>query len=174
MTQLLDIIDSVEFLKTIDTQVHFAYLADKYGAVNSISICPSMACTSWIPDCWHRRKMSKNVDVCPTFEFPYFDIKRIVRKRWVPYWYIHTSSICSILSLSDFFSSKVQSALARSLHLPVLLRLHPREGKDCGLNSSSRSKPQVRRHREAQWLDSFLCSCLDSINRQVQLFTKTF
>ena len=129
MTQLLDIMDSVELLKTIDTQVHFAYLADKYGAVNLLAICPSMTCTSWIPDCRHRSKMSKTVYVCPTLEFPCCDIKRRGRKRWGPYWFVLTSSICSILSLSTFFSSKVQSALARSLRLPVLLRLHPREGK---------------------------------------------
>ena len=73
MTQLLDIMDSVELLKTIDTQVHFAYLADKYGAVNSLAICPSMTCTSWILDCRHRRKTSKTVDVRPTLEFPYCD-----------------------------------------------------------------------------------------------------
>ena len=66
MMQLLDIMDSVELLKKIDTQVHFAYLADKYGAVNSLAICPSMTCTSWIPDCRHRRKMSKTVDIRPT------------------------------------------------------------------------------------------------------------
>ena len=73
MTQLLDIMDSVELLKTIDTQVHFAYLADKYGAVNLLTICPSMTCTSWILDSWHRRKMSKTMDVRPTLEFPYCD-----------------------------------------------------------------------------------------------------
>ena len=66
MTQLLDIMDSGELLKTIDTQVHFAYLAEKYGAVNSLAICPSMTCTSWITDCRHRRKMSKTMDVRPT------------------------------------------------------------------------------------------------------------
>ena len=66
MTQLLDIMDSVELLKTIDTQVHFAYLADKYGAVNSLAICSSITCTSWILDCRHCRKMSKTVDVRPT------------------------------------------------------------------------------------------------------------
>ena len=38
MTQLLNIMDSVELLKTIDTKVQFAYLADKYGAVNSLAI----------------------------------------------------------------------------------------------------------------------------------------
>ena len=38
MTQLLDIMDSVKLLKTIDTQVYFAYLADKYGAVNFLAI----------------------------------------------------------------------------------------------------------------------------------------
>ena len=31
--------------------------------------------------------------------------------------------------LDSFFSRKVQSALARSLRLPVHFRLHPREGK---------------------------------------------
>ena len=129
MTQLLDIMDSVELLKTIDTQVHFAYLADKYGAVNLLAICPSMTCTSWIPDCRHRRKMSKTVDVCPTLEFLSCDINRRGRKRWSLYWFLHTSSICLILSLSNFFSIKVQSALARSLCLQVLLRLHPSEGK---------------------------------------------
>ena len=129
MTELLNIMDSVELLKTIDTQVHFVYLADKYGAVNPHAIFPSMTCTSWIPDCQHCRKMSKTVDVRPTLEFTCCDIKRRGRKRWGTYWFIHTSSIFSILSISTFFSSKVQSALARSLRLPVLLRLHPCEGK---------------------------------------------
>ena len=81
MTQLLNIMDSVELLKTIDTQVHFAYLADKYGAVNSLAIFPSMTITSWIPDFRNRRKMRKTVDVSPTLEFPYYDIKRRVIKR---------------------------------------------------------------------------------------------
>ena len=129
MTQLLDIMDSVELLKKIDTQIHFEYLADRYGAVNLLAIFPSMTCTSWIPDCQHHRKMSKTVDVRLTLEFPCCDIKRRGRKRWGPYWSIHTSSIFLILFLSTLFSSKVQSALARSLCLPVLLRLHPREGK---------------------------------------------
>ena len=55
MTQLLDIMDRVELLKTIDTQVHFAYLAHKYVAVNSLAHFPSMptisdptcACHRW-------------------------------------------------------------------------------------------------------------------------------
>ena len=94
MTQLLNIMDSVELLKTIDTQLHFAYLADKYGAVNSLAICPSMTCTSWILDCRYRRKMSKTVDVRPALEFPCCDIKRRFRKRWGPYWFILTYSIC--------------------------------------------------------------------------------
>ena len=66
MMQLLNIMDSVELLKTIDTKVHFACLVDKYGAVNLLAIFPSMTCTSWIPDFWHRRKMSMTVDVRPT------------------------------------------------------------------------------------------------------------
>ena len=69
------------------------------------------------------------MDVRPTLEFPCCDIKRRGRNRWGPYSYIHTLSICSILSLSTLFSSKVQSALDISLRLPVLLRLHPHEGK---------------------------------------------
>ena len=94
-----------------------------------LAIFPYMTCTSWILDFWHHREMSNTVDVRPTLEFPCCDIKRRGRKRWGPYWFILTLSICSMLSLSTFFSSKFQSALARSLHLPVLLRLHPREGK---------------------------------------------
>ena len=129
MTQLLNIMDCVEIPKKMDTQVHFEYLAEKYGNVNSLAICPSMTCTSWIPDCRHRRKMSKTVDVRPTLEFPCCDIKRRGRNRWGLYWYIHTLSICSIIYLYTFFIRKVQSALSISLHLPVLLRLHPREGK---------------------------------------------
>ena len=121
MMQLLDIMDSVELLKKNYTQVHFAYLSDKYGAVNLLAIFPSMTWTSWIPDCRHRRKMNKTVDIFPTLEFPCCGIKRRGRKRWGPYWFILASIICSILSLSTFFSSKLQSELARSLRLPVLL-----------------------------------------------------
>ena len=129
MTELLNIMESVELLKTIYTQANFSYLADKYGAVNLLAICTYMTCTTWIPVCRRHRKMSKTVDVRPTLEFPCCDTKRRDRKRWGPYWSIHTLSICSIIYLSTSFSSKFQSALAISLRLPVLLRLHPREGK---------------------------------------------